>query len=206
VKSLKSLWAGPVLALVAGFGVALGAPAQATVVASNVVTVATADGSITIESSVDDAVPGDPAHWIYLYAVSGNYDPLAPDTNGISSLQLGFGGLVANVTEQTGPAGWLQNDSSFAPPFGVGWDLPNSAGDGIGDRKTLFGFLVPAGTAPTSVPSGSYAGSHFLDVPFGLVSLVDPASGEGPIVPVPEPTSLFLLAGGLALLRGTRPA
>ena len=197
---MKSLWAGVVLAGVAGLGAALGAPARATLIASNAVTVATGTGSITIESEVVDALPGDPDHWLYSYVVYGDYDPLAPDTNHISSLQIGFGGLVPDVTDQAGPAGWSLNETSFAPPLGVGWDQPNSAGDGIGDRKTLFEFLVPAGTAWTSAPSGSYAGSHYLDVPFGLVSLVDAASGEGPIVPVPEPTSLLLAGGGLALL------
>jgi hypothetical protein len=205
---VKSLWAGPVLALVAVLGVALGVPARATVIASNVVSVATADGSITVASSVDDDFFGDASRWLFQYQLSGNYEPLAPDSNGISSLQIAFAGIVEDVTDQTGPGGWVQNDTSLAPPLGAGFDLPNSAGHGVGPNSgdVFFYFAVPAGTAFTSVASGSYAGSHYFDVPFGLVSLVDAASGQGPIVPVPEPASLVLIAGGLALLRGTRPA
>jgi hypothetical protein len=204
---VKPLWVRPVLALVAALGVALASPARATVIASNVVTVATANGTITVTSQVNDVFPGDPSRWLFQYQVSGNYDPLAPDTNGISSLQIVFGALFDAVSDQTGPAGWSLNETGVAPPFGAGWDIANSAGSGVvPGQAAFFSFGAPAGTAFTSAFQGSYAGSHFFDVPFGLVSLVDDASGLGPIVPVPEPTSLLLLAGGLALLRGTRPA
>jgi hypothetical protein len=210
---MKSLLAGPVLALVAALGVALGLPAHATVIASNVLTVTTASGSITVVSTVDDyfwSGEMEPPRWRFRYQVSGNYDPLSPDTNGISSLQILFGGLVPDVAWIALPLGWDANSTGVAPPFGVGFDLPNSVdcvGYGIensvpcedpnsGDYS--FFFTVPAGTAFTSEDQRSYAGSHFLDVPYGLVSLVDDASGQGPIVPVPEPASLLLLAGGLA--------
>lgn len=182
--------------------VALGVPARATVLATNVVNVEVANGTIQIVSTVEDAFAGDPSRWLFQYQVSGNYEPLPPDTNGISSLQILFGGLVPDVTGQSGPAGWDSNSTGVAPPFGAGWDLPNSAGFGIGPNSgdVFFSFAVPAGIAFTSEDQGSYAGSHLFDVPFGLVLLVDGMSGEGPIVPVPEPTSLLLLAGGLALL------
>ncbi len=206
---MKLLSSGSLLACVALVGVALGLPARATVIATNVVTVEVASGTIRIVSTVEDDVSGFPARRLFTYELSGDYDPLAPDSNGISSLQIGFGGLVPDVTDQTGPPGWDSNTTSFAPPFGAGWDLPNTQASSLsrasGDVPLLlFSFAVPAGTAFTSEDEGSYAASHYLDVPFGLVALVDDASGLGPIVPVPEPTSLLLIAGGLAVLARRR--
>lgn len=216
---MKSLLAGPVLAVVAVLGVALGAPAQATVIASNVVTVVTATGSITVTSTIDDefwAGELEPPRWRFSYLVSSDYDPLPPDTNGFSSLQILFGGLVEDVSWIALPLGWDANSTGVAPPFGVGFDRLNSVAcvdldlepgcenDVSSGHDLLFTFTVPAGIAFTSDPQGSYAGSHFFDVPFGLVSLVDGASGQGPIVPVPEPTSLLLIGGGLAILARRR--
>jgi hypothetical protein len=200
-SAVKLPFARLIPVLVAILGVAHGAPARATVIASNVVTVATASGSIRVDSSVDDDFFGD-GRLRFLYQLSGNYDPLPGDTNGISSLQIGFGGLVDDVTGQAGPIGWILNATSLEPPLGAGWDLPDSLGYGVGPNSgdVFFYFAVPAGTGFTSVANGSYAGSHYFDVPFGLVSLVDAASGQGPIVPVPEPASLLLLAAGVALL------
>jgi hypothetical protein len=200
---VKGLSSGSLVAWVALVGVALGTPAAAAVIASNLVAVEFASVTIRIASTVEDDFFGDPTRWLFQYQLSGNHEPSPPDTNGISSLQILFGGLVPDVTSQTGPAGWELGTTGVAPPFGAGWDLPNSAGFGVGpiSGDVFFSFAVPAGTAFTSDEQGSYAGSHFLDVPFGLVPLVDDTSGQGPIVPVPEPTSLLLgLGAGLALL------
>ena len=203
---MKLLASGSLVAWVALVGVALGTPARAMVIASNVVSVEDPSGTIRVASTVEDDFFGDPTRWLFQYQLSGNYEPSPPDTNGISSLQILFGGLVPNVTGQTGPAGWDSNTTGVAPPFGAGFDLPNSKGFGVGPNSgdVFFYFAVPAGTAFTSEDQGSYAASHVLDVPSGLVALVDDASGAGPIVPVPEPTSLLLLAGGLALLAKKR--
>ena len=206
---MKFLSSGSLVAWSALVGVALGTPARAMVIASNVVSVEDSSGTVSVASTVEDDFFGDPTRWLFQYQLSGNYDPSPTDTNGISSLQILFGGLVPNVTRQTGPAGWDLSTTGVAPPFGAGWDLPNSAGFGVDPNSgdVFFYFAVPADTAFTSEDQGSYAASHYLDVPSGLVSLVDDASGEGPIVPVPEPTSLPLgLAAGLAVFGRRRQA
>jgi hypothetical protein len=177
--------------------------AHATTLASNLVEVSTADGTVSLHSQVDDNVAGDTSRWLFTYELGGTFDPIAGSTNGLSSLQLFFGGAVPEVTDQAAPAGWILNDS-LEPPFGVGFDLPNSAGFGAGPNGgATFSFAVPAGTAFTDDGTlGSFAASHYLDSPFDPVALVD--GDHGPIVPVPEPTSLLLVGGGLALLARRR--
>jgi hypothetical protein len=182
----------------------LAAAAGATPIATRTVQVATASGAITLVSTLEDEFLGDATRWTFEYQLSGSYEPDPGTTNGISSLQLFFGGDV-DVTDQTGPSGWEPNASSAAPPFGAGWDLGDTSGQGARPNGgASFYFAVAAGTAFTDAPQDSYAASHALDVPFGLVALVDDVSGRGPLVPVPEPASAALVASGLALLAGRR--
>ena len=177
---------------------------NATTLASSTLQVATPSGTIVLASQVDDEFQGDPSRWTFAYALSGNYEPIPGSTNGISSLQLIFGDLV-DIDDQSAPAGWVLNDSGLAPPFGAGFDISNASGSGAGPGSgATFSFSVPAGTGFTDEPQGSDAASHYLDTPFGLVALVDDASGRGPLVPVPEPASAALLAGGAALLARAR--
>lgn len=172
---------------------------------SNHIEVPTGSGTIVLDSEVVDDFQGDPGLRAFVYSLSGNYDPMPGMTNGISSLQIFFGALL-DIADQTSPGGWIANSTGAAPPFGAGWDLPNSLGDGVGAGPTgaVFSFVVPAGTPYTDAPEGSYAASSFLDSPFAPVELIDPTSGEGPLVPVPEPGSAPLLAAGAALLAGAR--
>jgi PEP-CTERM motif-containing protein len=184
-------------------GVLATGSARATMLAGNLVVVSTPDGSVSLHSQVDDNVAGDTSRWLFSYVLGGTFDPIPGTTNGLSSLQLFFGGPVPDVTDQTAPASWILNEL-VEPPFGVGFDLPNSAGFGAGPNgSATFSFAVPAGTAFTDDGTlGSLAASHSLDVAFGAVALVD--GGHGPIVPVPEPASLLLVGGGLALLARRR--
>ena len=171
---------------------------------SNHIEVPTAAGTLVLDSEVVDDFQGNPDLRAFVYTLSGNYDPIPGTTNGISSLQIFFGGLF-DITDQTSP-GWLANSTGAAPPLGAGSDLPNSLGDGVGVGPTsaVFSFVVPAGTPFTDEPEGSYAATSYLDSPFAPVELIDPTSGRGPLVPVPEPGSALLLAAGAALLAGAR--
>jgi len=202
---MKRVWNRLRAAIVAALASAtLGAPASATVIASNVVEVSTASGTVSLVSRVEDEFFGDPSRMLFAYGLSGNYGPLPGDSNGISELQLLFGGPM-DVTDQTGPTDWTLNCCGAAPPFGVSFDIDNTTGDGAGPNGGAeFYFAVPAGTAFTDAPQGSNVASHVSDVPFGFVDLIDGADGHGPIVPVPEPGLLAPVAGGLALVGARR--
>ena len=172
---------------------------------SNHIEVPTAAGTLVLDSEVVDDFQGDPDLRAFVYTLSGNYDPIPGTTNGISSLQIFFGALL-DVSEQTSPSGWIANSTGASPPFGAGWDLPNSLGDGVGagPDDAVFYFVVPAGTPYTDMAEGSYAASSYLGTPFAPIALVDPSSGLGPLVPVPEPEPALVVAGGAVLLAGTR--
>ena len=178
--------------------------AHATTLASSVVEVTTPDGTVSLLSQVDDHVGGDATRWLFSYVLRGSYDPLPGQSNGMSSLQLFFGGPVPDVTDQSGPPGWTQNCCVVDLPFGVGFDLDNAGGFGAGPNGAAsFSFAVPAGTAFTDASQGSIVASHVADVAFGGV-VVEDAQGHGPIVPVPEPGPLALVAGGIAWLARRR--
>jgi len=177
------------------------APAGAAQIAGNVVTIDTGAGSISLASRVFDEAGGDPSRWLFEYELTGTWDPEPGVTNGISSLKILFGGLLSDVADQTGPAGWVLDSLIAVPPFGVGFDLPGPAGQ---NGAAVFSFSVPAGTGWTSVDFGSFAGSHDGTTLVDLVPLVDGVGGFGPLVPTPEPGTLLLLASGIAALTRLR--
>jgi hypothetical protein len=186
------------LVIAAGLGPAAGS--RAALIGSNVVQVETEFGTITLASRVHDEAEGDPSRWLFEYELTGDYDPEPGATNGISSLQILFADLVF-VGDHQAPPGWLVDCCLTASPFGAGFDLPDSAGFGVGPNGgAVFSFTAPAGTPFTDDPAGSFAGSHLADVPGDFVPLRDDASGRGPIVPIPEPGTAALLAVGLAAL------
>jgi hypothetical protein len=180
------------------------APASAAQIDGNVVTVAVGGQTISLASRVFDEAGGDPSRWTFEYELTGNWDPEPGVTNGISSLKILFGGLLDDVAGETAPAGWVVDSVIAVPPFGAGFDLPGPT-FGVGPNGgALFSFTVPAGTGRTSLDFGSFVGSHEGGTLVDLVPLVDSAGGWGPLVPVPEPGTLALVAGGVAALARSR--
>jgi hypothetical protein len=167
---------------------------------SNEIDIDTPFGDVRLRSSVE-VVEGDPSRWRFTYELEGSFQPNPGVSNGISSLQIFFGGIVDDVTGQTAPAGWQLNCCFSTPPFGVGFDIPG--GQGAGANTVVFSFEVPAGTARTRGPQGSFAASYEGGAPSAKFVLLETA-GEGPIVPVPEPGTLALLALGIGAIARRR--
>ncbi len=182
----------------------LAAPAWSGEIASNVVSFDTDSGSVTLVSRVFDEVGGKSSRWLFEYELTGTFDPEPGVTNGISSLQLLFGGLFSGAKDETAPPGWLVNCCLTGPPFGIGLDLFDPTFGAGPEAGALFSFTTPAGIPFTDGDSGSFAGSHVGATPVDFVSLVDAVGGHGPIVPVPEPGTFSLLAGGAAALARMR--
>ena len=196
---MRSLAMAVALGLVGLTGAWAATPAGATTLASNSIRVETPSGAVTLASSVEDNVGGDFARWLFSYELGGNFEPSPGESNGASGLQLFFGGIVEGLADQSAPPGWLLNCGFSFPPFGAGFDLPNANGYGGGPNgAVLLSFSVPAGTGWTDLSQGSFATSHVGGAPFEFVILEDTISGLGPIVPVPEPGTLAMLALGLA--------
>jgi hypothetical protein len=202
IRTFSSLGlAAAALGLLAASGLAA-RPAGAAPFETRTVTVETEAGRIELVSTIE-VVETDPGLWLFRYVLSGDWDPVPGDTNGISSLQILFGGLVdeAQVGQLTAPAGWLVNTSIASPPFGVGFDFPGPAAPGGAE----FSFTVPAGTPYTDEDFGSMVGSHEGAVLSDLLfPFVDDAGGFGPLVPVPEPGTLGLVALGVVGLSRRR--
>jgi len=195
-STLRGLGLAAALCLAAG-------SAGAAPFASNTVVVAIDGLEIRLDSSIEVA-PGDPSRWRFQYELTGDWDPEPGVTNGISSIKILFGGLLSDVAAQTAPAGWVLDSLIAVPPFGVGFDLPGPTYGAGPNGGAVFSFTVPAGTGWTSEDFGSFAGSHDGPVLFDPVALVDDAGGWGPLVPVPEPGTLLLLASGIAALARLR--
>ena len=193
----------PALGLAAALALAA-APAGAAQIAGNVVSVTTGAGTIQLASDLFDEEEAGPGRWLFRYELTGTWDPVPGDTNGISSLQILFAGLLDDVGAPSGPPGWLVGSTLALPPFGVGFDRPGPTFGAGPNGGASFSFTVPAGTSWTSDYFGTLAGSHEGDFLVDLVPLVDDAGGWGPLVPIPEPGTLWLAALGVAMLARLR--
>jgi hypothetical protein len=172
-------------------------------------------GTISIEVAVADNYLGDPSLELWTYQVTNtSFNPdSAHGTNGLSGLTLLFPQPIPELGGQSGPAGWSQNSTGFAPPDAVGWDQPSASGIAISDAGSFSFTTVPRRvvTVPGVYPfTTSFAYSYdvtgaitgFAGTPLNLFSGDLALPGD----PAPEPASWMLLGiGAAALLFRRRP-
>jgi hypothetical protein len=157
--------------------------------------------AITINVQVIDQGPT----YLWQYTVTNNgFDPVPGSTNGFSGFELALpGGFVADLANQTGPAGWDFNCCSGQP---VEWDIDNSAGNGVMPGSTdVFSFT----TLPRLITNSTgWFHTWQGDGQTYVTYYTDTAGALGPEAPdlvlppreTPLPATLPLFASGLGAL------
>jgi hypothetical protein len=193
VVLLSGIW------LVAGVGAS-----HAAIIGQNVIVVQDplSGGQIQVTSTVFDNFAGDFTKWQFDYEVMNiSFDPTPGTSNGVSGFNVVFQNQVSGVADQYAPAGWFFNCCGTTPPFGAEADIDNTGGFGIAIGATAnLGFSTPAGVGFTDLYAGSWAHSWEFDLQVNTFDLTDMTSGDGPLVPVPEPGTALLVGAGLGAL------
>ena len=141
-------------------------------------------GAVTVRVALSGAIPAD---GVFVVA----------DATGGGMSFVAEADLLAGFDFQNGPDSVvLRSDSQVLDALGYG----------VFGAGTVF--AGEGGPAP-DVPAGSSLARRFADVDTGdnaadFVPLASPTPGTAPVWAVPEPATAWLLAGGLAGLRGRR--
>lgn len=156
--------------------------------------------SITIDSTLPDAAPGDPALGKYLHAGTSS---LIQFSSGSSFSDLPFEYVVGNNYHLSSPGLETDYDSVsfyfYQPTFTLGFEL-RFALDAFDNDFALaptLDALVPTGNAELPVPTDwFYRGSNFRNNGGGLIDAINASPASVPEVP----RTTGLLAASLALL------
>ncbi len=97
-------------------------------------------GQVEVTATLYNNCSGDLLRYQWEYVVNNvSYNPAGG--NGLSGVHLVFPVPVADVTDQSGPAGWTENSHTLVPPNGVSWDIPDQVPNAAGDAPPGTGIL-----------------------------------------------------------------
>jgi hypothetical protein len=156
-------------------------------------------GQIQVTEDVFDNYLGDFSIYEWRYTINNiSYDPFPGQSNGLSGFNLVFPQAIPELANQYAPVGWFFNCCGTTPPFGAEFDINNAAGFGIPiGGSGIFGFTTdPRWDVINSI--GDATPDSWMH---SWVSNSQTITFSGPISvpgnPIPEPSTMLLLGGGL---------